>query len=85
MLSALPHDQLQKLVQEGAKSFPDLTLGAVSGTLDEVVEYARTTPLDIYEIILSRGGMAHALRQVLPIPVSYTHLDVYKRQVSQTS
>lgn len=47
MLSALPHDQLQKLVQEGAKSFPDLTLGAVSGTLDEVVEYARTTPLDI--------------------------------------
>ena len=69
MLSALPHDQLQKLVQEGAKSFPDLTLGTVSGTLDEVVEYARTTPLDIYEIILSRGGMAHALRQVLPIPV----------------
>ncbi len=69
MLSAMPSEHLQRLIRKEVKLFPDLTIEAVTGTLDEVVAYARTTPLDIFEVILSRGGMAHALREVLPIPV----------------
>lgn len=73
MLSAMPNEHLQHLIRQEAKAFPDLTIETVTGTLDEVVEYARTTPLDIFEIILSRGGMARALREVLPIPVIPIH------------
>lgn len=73
MLSAMPNEHLQHLIRQEAKAFPDLTIESVTGTLDEVVEYARTTPLDIFEIILSRGGMARALREVLPIPVIPIH------------
>lgn len=73
MLSAMPNEHLQHLIRQEAKAFPDLTIESVTGTLDEVVEYARTTPLDIFEIILSRGGMARALREVLPIPVIAIH------------
>ena len=87
----LRHLEIFKAVSE-TKSFTRaaarlyITQSAVSHAIRELEEQAGTPLFDRLSksVYLTRSGEL-LMQEIIPIPVSYTHLDVYKRQHLQCS
>lgn len=77
ILSVAPYEQLQELVRQAAKDFPEIVIDTFTGNLDTAEEYIRGLSLDSYDAIISRGGTAAKLRRIAPIAVVDVEVSVY--------
>lgn len=69
LLAIAPYEAMTTALTRCAESFPDVNMDVFSGDLEEGLEILRSVDLSLYDGILSRGGTASLIQQVVKIPV----------------
>ena len=69
LLAIAPYEAMTTALTRCAESFPDVNMDVFSGDLEEGLEILRSEDLSLYDGILSRGGTASLIQQVVKIPV----------------
>ena len=68
ILLIAPYEEFQALALQIAREFPGVKVESFIGNLDSALDYLQNIPLSEYDAVVSRGGTASELRQVLQIP-----------------
>ncbi len=74
ILAIAPYDEFQALAQQIGAEFPDVQLDTYAGNLDAALEYMQSRSLEDYDVVISRGGTAKKLREVLNLMVVETEV-----------
>lgn len=74
VLCIAPHQELLESIQSVASGFPDMTIEAYIGDLDNALSIANAMS---YDVIVSRGGTAQLLRKNVNMPVAEIGISVY--------
>lgn len=77
ILLIAPYEEFQALAVQIAREFPGVKVESFIGNLDSALDYLQNIPLSEYDAVVSRGGTASELRQVLQIPVIEAEVSVY--------
>ena len=77
LLAIAPYESMTSALTRCAESFPDIQLDVFTGDLEEGAEILRTLDLTLYDAILSRGGTASLIQQIVMIPVIEIPVQVY--------
>ncbi len=77
ILAIAPYQGLLLLLEKEAKKYPQIILDTAIGDLDEGVNIISTCSSSSYDIIISRGGTAELLKNIVDIPVVEVPLSFY--------
>ena len=77
ILLIAPYEEFQALALQIAREFPGVKVESFIGNLDSALDYLQNIPLSEYDAVVSRGGTASELRQVLQIPIIEAEVSVY--------
>lgn len=77
VLAIAPYEVMTTALLRAAEGFPGIRLEAYTGDLQAGVEIIRRLDLDLYDVIVSRGGTADMLRRETDIPVIEIPVSLY--------
>ena len=69
ILAVAPYEGLATVLEQEARTYPNVSMAIVVGNLEEGLAAAIEHLVEPYDLILSRGGTADLLRESLDIPV----------------
>ncbi len=77
ILGIAPYEGMKLTMERAAEAYPNVSLDAFVGDLEEGAAIVRQNLANGYDCIISRGGTAEFIRRVTDIPVAEIHLSVY--------
>lgn len=77
VLAIAPYEAMKNQIVRIAKLYEDIELSVYVGDLELGAEIARTNFHADYDIILSRGGTAKLIQQIVPLPVVEIEISLY--------
>ncbi len=77
ILGIAPYEGMKTVMEQAAENNPNIQLDVAIGDMEEGVAIVQSAPKDYYDCILSRGGTADLIRQVVNIPVIDVPPSVY--------
>ena len=72
-----PYPGLERIMQQLAAQRPELELISTVASLPTWRQALQSVPSSSYDVIISRGGTARALRQVAGVPVVEIGVSIY--------
>ncbi|WP_019789396.1 PrpR N-terminal domain-containing protein [Streptococcus sobrinus] len=69
VLGTAPYRELQQSMSEVSKQFPDIEIDTCLANLDSAKEIVKSVSPHQYDAILSRGGTADLIKDMINIPV----------------
>ncbi len=70
VLGIAPYESMERQMRLVAEQFPEISLTAFTGNLEDGVDLAQHHLFRDYDVIISRGGTAELLRSRLQVPVT---------------
>lgn len=77
VLGIAPYEELNRSMKSVSQEFPEVTADVYTADLVEGQHLAKAHYLEDYDVIISRGGTAKLIREVVDIPVIDVSLSIY--------
>ena len=76
VLTVAPYPEFEMMMKEVATSFDDIEMSTYTGYYENAIQYTAAFPGKKFDIIISRGGTAELLRELVDIPVIEVEISV---------
>lgn len=77
ILAIIPYEGLRDNMLKAAKSYENVSMQVVVGTMELGLKYAKEAEKADYDIIISRGGTAETIEEYISLPVVHIPVSVF--------
>lgn len=77
ILGIAPFEEMHHMMESAAQAYPDIQMDVFTGDLEEGVAIVQRMQPNSYDCIISRGGTATLIHEVIDLPVVEVRLSIY--------
>ncbi len=77
ILAIVPYIGMKKILEDAAVRYPDVDLTIQVANREDALDVLHTFDLELYDIILARGGTSDIIRRNVSLPVANIEISVY--------